>query len=102
MSRNESRFFASFLYPECVNPRLLYALQIILVAMKSTRRLRQCTLSLLVLLAVGHANLAADLTGRAPSTSGMTRLGRDLTRKSGESCCREAALESQSDPFRQD
>ena len=65
------------------------------------RRLRQYSLGLLVLLAVGHANLAADLTGRAPSASGMTRLGRDLMRKSGESCCREAALESQSDPFLQ-
>jgi hypothetical protein len=58
-------------------------------------------LSLVVLLAVGHANLAADLTGRAPSTFGMTRLGRDLMRKSGESCCGEAEPGSQSEPFLQ-
>jgi hypothetical protein len=41
-------------------------------------------LGLLVLVAVGHANLACDLTGRAPNTSGITRLGRDLLRKSFE------------------
>jgi hypothetical protein len=58
-------------------------------------------LSLLAVLVVGHANLAADLTGRAPSTSGMTRLGRDLMRKSGESCCREAAPGSRSEPLLQ-
>jgi len=53
------------------------------------RRVRQIILGLVVLAAVGHANLAADLTGRAPNTSGMTRLGRDLLRKSiAEPCGR--------------
>jgi hypothetical protein len=57
--------------------------RIIVAAMRHTsRRLRQFTLGLLVLVAVGHANLACDLTGRAPNTSGITRLGRDLLRKS--------------------
>jgi hypothetical protein len=55
----------------------------------SSRRFRQLVLGLVVLAAVAHANLAADLTGRAPNTSGMTRLGRDLLRKSAaEPCCR--------------
>jgi len=55
----------------------------------TSRRLRQFTLGLLLLVAVGHANLACDLTGRAPNTSGMARLGRDLLRKSfGEPCDR--------------
>ena len=45
------------------------------------RRVRQVILGLVVLADVGHANLATDLTGRAPNTSGMTRLGRDLLRK---------------------
>jgi hypothetical protein len=52
----------------------------------SSRRFRQVILGLVVLAAVGHANLAADLTGRAPNTSGMTRLGRDLLRKAAEPC----------------
>jgi hypothetical protein len=62
-------------------------------------RLRQFSLAALVLVAVGHANLAADLTGRAPNTCGMTRLGRDLLRKSlGEPCIRQALPVSRSDP----
>jgi hypothetical protein len=65
----------------------------------TSRRLRQFSLAVLVLVAVGHANLAADLTGRAPSTCGMTRLGRDLLRKSlGEPCIRQALSASRSDP----
>jgi hypothetical protein len=48
----------------------------------SSHRFRQTFLGLVVLAAVAHANLAADLTGRAPNVSGMTRLGRDLLRKS--------------------
>jgi hypothetical protein len=52
-----------------------------------SRRARKITLGLVVLAAVGHANLAADLTGRTPNTSGMTRLGRDLLRKSSAEPC---------------
>jgi hypothetical protein len=60
-----------------------------------SRRLRQITLGLVVLAAVGHANLATDLTGRAPNASGMTRLGRDLLRKSAaEPCARADAIYS--------
>jgi hypothetical protein len=55
--------------------------RLIVASMRTTsRRLRQFSLAVLVLVAVGHANLAADLTGRAPNTCGMTRLGRDLLR----------------------
>jgi hypothetical protein len=70
----------------------------------SSRRFRQVVLGLVVLAAVAHANLAADLTGRAPNTSGMTRLGRDLLRKSvAEPCDRADHIYSfftdhQSDP----
>jgi hypothetical protein len=39
-------------------------------------------LSLVALVAVAHANYAADLTGRAPNAAGITQLGRDITRKS--------------------
>jgi hypothetical protein len=57
--------------------------------MSNWSRLRQIILGLVVLAAVAHANLATDLTGRAPNTFGMTRLGRDLLRKSiGEPCGR--------------
>jgi hypothetical protein len=62
-------------------------------------RLRRFSLALLVLVAVGHANLAADLTGRAPNTCGMTRLGRDLLRKSlGEPCMGHLRAKVESDP----
>jgi hypothetical protein len=37
---------------------------------------------MLVLLAVAHANLTADLTGKSPNSFGITRLGRDLVRRS--------------------
>jgi hypothetical protein len=57
---------------------------------KWSRGLRQITLGLVVLAAVGHANLTTDLTGRAPNTSGMTRLGRDLLRKSAAEPCGRA------------
>jgi hypothetical protein len=57
--------------------------------MSNWSRLRQIILGLVVLVAVAHANLATDLTGRAPNTYGMTRLGRDLLRKStAEPCAR--------------
>jgi hypothetical protein len=55
-----------------------------------SRRTRKIILGLVVLAAVGHANLAADLTGRAPNTFGMTRLGRDLLRKSAAEPCARA------------
>jgi hypothetical protein len=61
----------------------------IVMIMSNWSRLRQIILGLVVLVAVAHANLASDLTGRAPNTYGMTRLGRDLLRKSiGEPCGR--------------
>jgi hypothetical protein len=47
-------------------------------------------LGLVVVSAVAHANLAADLTGRSPNTSGITRLGRDLLRKSAAEPCGRA------------
>jgi hypothetical protein len=61
-----------------------------MVMSKWSRRVRQITLGLVVLAAVGHANLATDLTGRAPNTAGMTRLGRDLLRKSAAEPCGRA------------
>jgi hypothetical protein len=36
----------------------------------------------LALVAVAHANLTTDLTGRTPNPSGMTQLERDILRKS--------------------
>jgi hypothetical protein len=39
-------------------------------------------LSLLALIGMAHANLTTDLTGRTPTTCGMTQVGRDLQRKS--------------------
>jgi hypothetical protein len=66
-----------------------------MVMSESPQAVRQVILPLLVLTAVVHANLAADLSGRAPNTSGITRLSRDLLRKPGDDCfgCRiEAAL----------
>jgi hypothetical protein len=78
-------FFRSFYTWSEENNGFFTLLQIIVATMRHTsRRLRQFTLGLLVLVAVGHANLACDLTGRAPNTSGITRLGRDLLRKSFE------------------
>jgi hypothetical protein len=92
-------FFRSFYTWSEENNGFFTLLQIIVATMRHTsRRLRQFTLGLLVLVAVGHANLACDLTGRAPNTSGITRLGRDLLRKSfAEPCDRP----SQTDPFLQ-
>jgi hypothetical protein len=40
-------------------------------------------MALLVALVVAHGNLTADLTGKAPNPSGMTRLERDLSRRPG-------------------
>ena len=53
------------------------------VVIRSTSaRIRQFILSLLALAAIVHANLTTDLTGRAPTSSGITQLGRDILRKS--------------------
>jgi hypothetical protein len=49
---------------------------------------RRCGMALLVALVVAHGNLTADLTGKAPNTSGMTRLERDLTRRPGAESAR--------------
>jgi hypothetical protein len=46
------------------------------------RRVQQLTLGMLVLVSVAHANLTTDLTGKSPNSSGITRLGRDLLRRS--------------------
>ena len=52
------------------------------VVIRSTSaRIRQFILSLLALAAIVHANLTTDLTGRAPTSSGITQLGRDILRK---------------------
>jgi hypothetical protein len=52
------------------------------VAIRSaSTRVRQCILSLVALIAIGHANLTTDLTGRTPNASGITQLGRDILRK---------------------
>jgi len=56
----------------------------------SSRRGRQFVLTLVVLAAIAHANLATDLTGRAPNASGMTRLGRDLLRMTAAEPCNRA------------
>jgi hypothetical protein len=53
---------------------------------ESANGVRQVILPVLVLAAVVHANLAADLSGRVPNTSGITRLSRDLFRKSIDEC----------------
>lgn len=45
-------------------------------------RVRQIMLRLVALIAVAHANLSADLTGRMPNAAGMMQLGRDIVRKS--------------------
>ena len=42
---------------------------------------RQFILSLVALVAIGHANLTTDLTGRKPNASGITQLGRDMVRR---------------------
>jgi hypothetical protein len=47
----------------------------------SLRRARLWGLSVLAITIVGHGNLAADLTGQVPSSYGMSRLNRDLSRK---------------------
>jgi len=54
----------------------------VVVIRSTSARIRQFTLSLLALVAIVHANLTTDLTGRAPTASGITQLGRDIVRKS--------------------
>jgi hypothetical protein len=53
---------------------------------EAPRDIRQAVLPLLVLAAIVHANLATDLSGRVPNTSGIARLSRDLLRKSIDDC----------------
>jgi hypothetical protein len=51
------------------------------VVIRSTSsNVRQIMLSLVALVAILHANLTADLTGRAPNAAGITQLGRDILR----------------------
>jgi hypothetical protein len=45
---------------------------------------RRLCLAGFVLAAVAQANLATALSGRVPSALGVTRIGRDLVRKSVE------------------
>jgi len=79
----ESYFFRCFYGPSNECNGFFTAFQTTLASMSNwSRRARKITLGLAVLAAVGHANLATDLTGRTPNTSGMARLGRDLLRKS--------------------
>jgi hypothetical protein len=46
-------------------------------------RARQMSLALLVIAVIDHGNLQTDYSGAAPGSSGLTRLGRDLTRRAG-------------------
>jgi len=84
----ELYFFRRFYRPcnECNGFFTAFPTTLAIMSNRS-RRVRQVLLGLVVLAAVGHANLATDLTGRAPNTFGMTRLGRDLLRKSSAEPC---------------
>jgi hypothetical protein len=89
-SAGRAQFFSIFLHTPSRKQRLFYGVHGYRHVMsKWPSRAQQTILGLVVLVAVAHANLAADLTGRAPTTYGMTRLGRDLLRKSiAEPCGR--------------
>src|SRR5258708_8513040 len=77
--RDEAAIFRSFYTRSREINGFFTALPAIVVIMsKLSCRVRQITLGLVVLAAVGHANLATDLTGRAPNTSGMRRLRGDV------------------------
>jgi hypothetical protein len=52
------------------------------LATSTSSGVRHLILSLLAVVAIGHANLATDLTGRAPKASGITQLARDILRRS--------------------
>jgi hypothetical protein len=79
---------AFFARSECVQHFIqnIYHAAVYRACMRNTsNRDRQVILSLWALLAVAHANLTADLTGRAPKAAGITQLGRDMVRRaSGE------------------
>lgn len=52
--------------------------------MKTTiLRARQMSLALLVVAVIDHGNLCVDCSGATPGSSGLVRLGRDLTRRAG-------------------
>jgi hypothetical protein len=46
-------------------------------------RARQMSLALLVVAVIDHGNLCVDCSGATPNSSGLVRLGRDLTRRAG-------------------
>jgi hypothetical protein len=52
------------------------------LATSTSSGVRNVILSLLAVVVIGHANLATDLTGRAPNASGITQLARDILRRS--------------------
>jgi hypothetical protein len=64
--------------------QLFYIADVIVIVMETKLQFaRRYGMALLVALVVAHGNLTADLSGRAPNSSGMIRLERDLTRRSG-------------------
>jgi hypothetical protein len=46
-------------------------------------RARKMSLALIVVAVIDHGHLQTDYSGATPSTSGLTRLGRDLMRRAG-------------------
>ena len=46
-------------------------------------RARQLGLALLIMAVGYHAHLGIDYSGATPNTSGLTRVGRDLMRRTG-------------------
>jgi hypothetical protein len=54
-------------------------------------RARQLSLALLVIAVVYHAHLGVDYSGARPNASGLTRVGRDLMRRTGGEIPAEAA-----------
>jgi hypothetical protein len=79
-----SEFVTDFLQAGPRKQQLFYIADAIFIGMESRLRFaRRCGMALLVALVVAHGNLTADLTGKAPNPSGMTRLERDLSRRPG-------------------
>ena len=54
-------------------------------------RARQMSLALLVVAVINHGRAQTDYSGAEPSSSGLTRLGRDLMRRAGGEITVEAA-----------
>jgi hypothetical protein len=54
-------------------------------------RARQMSLALLVVAVINHGRAQTDYSGAAPSSSGLTRLGRDLMRRAGGETTAEVA-----------